>query len=139
MLLKLLYCHDKLLKMFVVSFEWLLELIYKILKYSGFLFITIDFNSLGNFTKSKRFYDKVLFCISLGLSLYANFFRGYLPVQQFTHSHIMEIGVNLMCFSMVLKTFFLKVSNMAHGQVFFDTIDNLKWCNVKVSVTSLIY
>lgn len=118
-----------------ISFESILKLIYNVSKYFGFLLIKINFNFPEKISKSLNFNDKVFFAISFGISFYAMFFfEATLPIEPFTHSQLMDLGVNLMCRLTLATTFFLKVSSMLHGDAFFDLISDLYVCHLKVSM-----
>lgn len=115
-----------------MNFEWLLKLIYQILKFSGFQFFTIDFSSFSKITMRKSLTNYASFIISFGFSLYACTYDGYLPAVKITHSQIMEVGVNINGRLSIYVSCALKVANMLHRSSFFDIVSKLQWNHLKV-------
>lgn len=117
-----------------ITFEWFLKLIYKTLKYSAFLFISVDFTSpIKLLIVSKPIFNLFLFLTSLTISCCACVFITFIPAEKITHSQIMEVGVNFMTYITVGTTIALKLSSMLQGRTFFDIISNLNQCHLKVS------
>lgn len=126
---------DQLILVFVVdmlaflNFRWLLEFIYKVAKFSGFVFMSIDFKSFQIIPSKWNF---VAFALSLGLSFLANFFDAYLNIALVTRSELMEMGVNIIVRVFIYVACILKVSNALQSKKFFRIIKNLQWCDTKV-------
>lgn len=122
-----------------ITFEWFLKLIYRTLKYSAFLFISIDLTSPIKLNVSKRIFNVFLFLSSFVVSCCACIFIAFIPVEEVTHSQIMEVGVNFMTYITVATTIALKLSSMLQGRTFFDLISNLNQCHLKVSYRFTYY
>lgn len=115
-----------------LSIKWLLQLIYRISKNFGFVFISIDFTSLETIAMSVKRSDRVWSIISIGYSLYALTYDGRLPLATFTQSIIMEIGINAMTRVTLATTFLLKTTTLINGRKFFDILNGVKWCHLEV-------
>lgn len=116
-----------------ISFRWLLNFIFKVSKYSAYLFISIAFKAPAKFKILDQFHNKVWFAISLIWSICATFLSGYVPVAEFTRSPIMEFGVNFLSYITSLSTIALKISNMVNGHLFLELLNNFNRCHLKVS------
>lgn len=115
-----------------MNFKWLLKIIYRIAKLFGFLFMTINFDSIKNYTFERRISDLVIFFASFGLSLFACTYDGILPVAALTHSELSGVGVNLICRLSIYATCVLKAANMVFIRRFYDIIVMLNWNHMKV-------
>lgn len=112
-----------------LDFQWLLEFIYKAAKFSGFVFISIDFKS---FKIRQTKWNFAALCLSFALSFLANFFDAYMNITLVTRSKLMELGVNIIVRAFLYVTCILKTSNYIQSKKFFQVIKNLQWCNTKV-------
>lgn len=119
--------------MSLFEFPWLMKLIHLLSKASGFIFISIDFSSWDELVMTRHSWNYIFSVISLGFSLYSNTFDAYFPVEQVTHSKIMEIGVNLVVRVILGIGCILKASNILYKRRFFSIISKLHWFNVKVA------
>lgn len=109
-----------------LNFDFLLKIIYFMSKISGFIYISIDFDS-NKLAVKKHFWNTVLFASSFGFSLAANSYDSWLPVSDVTHSKLLEIGTNFIAFFTIWATCFLKVANGIQSQRFFEILSNLQW------------
>lgn len=112
-----------------LTFEWLIQLIYIFAKISGFLFISVDFDSSHQFAY-KICWNYTL--ISLALSYVATSFSVRFSVAQITHSEMMDDAAGLLTkvtiwFPLVFKIFFI-----TQGQKFFSILLSFQWCHKKV-------
>lgn len=113
-----------------MSFNKLLIFIYGITKFSGLLFISIDFKSMKII---KHHWNNVYFFTSFGLSIVAFSYDSYFDIQKVTHSKLMEIGINLIVRVSVYSTCFLKAANAIQNRKFYEVVKNLSWCHAKVN------
>lgn len=113
----------------LLSFENLLKFIYFVARFSGLVFITIDFKAM---TAHRGLGALASFIFSFGFSFIANSYDSYLAIAAVSHSKIMEIGVNLMVITMIWVTCFLKFSNAIQSHKFFEIISNLLSLHEKV-------
>lgn len=116
-----------------LNINFLLKLIYKLAKFSGLIFITINFNSVAKVEKKKQFLNVIIFIVSFGFSLTAYSFDARLPVAYVTRSQLLEIGINLIFPSTIWCLCILKLSTLFNSEAFFNIISNLQWGERKVS------
>lgn len=119
--------------------KWLLNLIYGVTKLSGFLFISIDFSGSEGLKSYKHFWNWILFGINFGFSLFSLSYDGVLAVIDVTHSRIMEVGLNLLVYTTINITWFVKVLNVVHGRTFFTILSNFQWVELKVGVSIISF
>lgn len=117
----------------MLDLKWLLKLIYGAAKFSGFLFISVDLNKSGKLKLYKDNWNYVFFAISFGFSLYSCSFNGVLSVIEVTHSKIMEVGLNVLIYTTVYITWFVKIMNVVQGRTFFNILSNIHWVDLKVN------
>lgn len=114
-----------------LTFKWILRFIYAVSRFSGFLFISIDFS--GDFLRTeKHVWNYLVFGVSFGLSLVANTYDRKLPVDQITHSKLLHIGVLLITRSVFICALVIKVSNIIDRKKFFGILNKLQWGNLSV-------
>lgn len=118
-----------------INLKFLLKLIYKVAKFSGFLFITIDVNSDGKNVIKKQFLNVIIFMISFGFSFAANSMDVYFPVAYVTRSWLLEIGINFIFRLVNYCACILKLSTLLNSETFLNIILNLQWGEKKVSFT----
>lgn len=121
-------------KMSILSFEGLLKFIYFVSRFSGLIFITIDFKAM---TGHRGWRALASFVISFGFSCIANSYDAYFAIAVVTHSKLMEIGVNLMVKFMIWVTCFIKLANAMQSRKFFEVISNLITLHEKVGNSEL--
>lgn len=112
------------------NFSWLLQLICTLNRSSGYLFTSINFDTLEN-SITKR--DFIFFFISFVLSVLANSYDANLPVAEFTKSKLMGAGVNSIIRMVILSGCILKVINLCLRKRFFEIMFKLHRNNIKVS------
>lgn len=110
-----------------LSFNFLLKLIYKVAKFSGFFYVSIGFNSAGKAEIQRTFSNVFVFIISLGLSLASNFFDSRLPFAHVTHSKLLEICVNLSISFTTWTSCVLKLHVHVQRNKIFEILSNLQW------------
>lgn len=108
-----------------VNFKFLLKFIFGIVKFSGFIFISIDLSS-DEIKVRKYWGNGVLFVASFGLSFIANSYDAYLPTSPIAHSKILEIGTNVIVRLRIYITCFLKLASVIHSKTFFNIISLLQ-------------
>lgn len=114
-----------------LTFKWLLKFIYTLSRFSGFLFISIDFSS-DYLQTEKHAWNFVVFGASFGLSLVATKYDRKLPIEDITHSKILEMGVQLITRVILTTALVLKIANIVDRQKFFGILSKLQWGNIKV-------
>lgn len=125
-----LECSSWLRSMF--DFKRLLKLIYRVTKLSGFVFISIEFETTARLKIKKDFWNILIFALSFGLSLYSLTYDGRFAVMDVTHSKIMEIIINLMIDLMIFSPCFIKPVNACMSLKFFKIYSYLHWSELKV-------
>lgn len=122
------------LKMFkFLRFNWLLKFIYLTIKLSGFLYISIDFESEKVKLKKQLLNIFVVLTTSFGLSFIANTYDGYLPVADVTHSGLLDMGLNFALKSLIWLACLMKIANIVQSNRFFESLSILQWNERKVS------
>lgn len=114
-----------------MNFNSLLKFIYYVAKFSGVIYITIDF-SLEKVVIRKLFWNTIKFALSFGFSLIACSFDVHLPVAHLTHSKILEIGVSFIVRLTIWMTCFLKLSTGINRRSFYEIMSNLQCVDEKV-------
>lgn len=122
-----------------LNFRWFLLLIYRLLKISGFFFVTISIPTLESLSMSRKYLDYLWFAISLGFSFYSLSYDGYVEVAKVTHSKIMEIGVNTVTRIVLVTSVVLKITSMVYGKKFYEILSNLTWCHLKVCLVFIFW
>lgn len=118
----------------ILSFERLLKFIYFLARFSGLIFITIDFKAM---TGHRGWRALSSFILSFGFSFIANSYDSYFAIAVVTHSKLMEIGVNMMIKYMIWVTCFIKLVNAMQSRKFFEIIKNLTMLHEKVGNSEL--
>lgn len=105
-------------------------LVYVIAKLSGFLFISIDFQTF----QLKQTIGSIAFiALSFGFSFFAMAYDARLPIFQMIHSVTAEMIVNYGIFGSVWITCLFKLLNLSQSENFRTIILNFKWLGLKVS------
>lgn len=115
-----------------MDFKRTLKFIYVVSKISGYVFISIDFDSDSIICIRKQWWNFLLFAISFGFSFSSNFLIGYLPIAKVTHSMLNEFGVNVMMKATIRIYSFLKIANAMQNQKFFKILSKLQQNNFQV-------
>lgn len=115
------------------SFSWLLKLIYKVSRISGFIYTRIDFNSYQKAVIKKSHANTILFALSMVLSFLGTFYDNHFPIAEATHSKFMDFGLNSFIRMSLWSSFFLKAFSIIQSQRFFNIIDNLQSNDLKVN------
>lgn len=114
-----------------LNFQSLLKMYYLMCKLSGFLFISISFDNLKLTQKSDR-KNKVIFLVSLSLSVSANFFPAYFPVTEIVNSEILEIGINLITKALIFLICIVKTISFVQKEEFIFIITSVQSLHEKV-------
>lgn len=116
-----------------LKFEWLLKFIYLTLKLSGFLYISIDFESEKIKVKKQLRNILVVLTTSFGLSLIANSYDAYMPVADVTRSKLLDMGLNFGMKVLIWLACLMKIANIVQSNRFFESLSILQWNERKVS------
>lgn len=113
-----------------MEFKKLLLFIYGVAKISGFIFVSIDFDSMKI---KQRLCTKVFYVLSFAFSFAAVYYDSDMDVGKVTRSKLMEMGVNVVIRITVYSALLLKVVNTFYDKKFYEIIKKLSWCHSKVS------
>lgn len=122
-----------------MKLQTILMLIYRMLKYSGFLLISLSFSSSAKIEAQWKLCDIVFFTLSFIISFIGNFNVGFLPLDHIIKSMLMQVGSNLLGRITVLAIFMIKVSNMVFGRYFVEIMKNLQFIHEKVKGGKIFY
>lgn len=114
-----------------VNFFWLLKLITRMGKLSGFIFITFDVVSSKIFLQNS-FIDWAFFCISMGFSISTFTYSSYYPAEEITKSFIVDFAVQAASMAIIWFPFFIKLANAFKRKEFFQIISNFNDCHTMV-------
>lgn len=115
------------------KFGFLLKTFYFISKFSGFLYISVNFYS-SELEMTNKTVDLALFLVSLLISVYANFHPGYLPIGKMIPSKILEIGVNLTIKGFLIIICIVKIACFIQRSKLFLIVSKINKLNTKVRI-----
>lgn len=124
--------HSKM--SFVINFKFLQKLVNYITKFSGFLFISMDFDSFDKLTVTKSWIYTV---VSFAWSFLAVTFSTQFQLATLTHSELLEMGVNFFIKSSLWAQLLLKVLYLAKAKCYLAIVKNYQWCYLKVRTFEL--
>lgn len=102
------------------------------LKYSGFLLISMSIASSRIKESRKKFLEVMFFILSVVTSFIGNFNVPDFPIEQIVHSTLMKIGINMIGKITVMAILLVKVSNMLFGFSFMKVLMSLQFVHKKV-------
>jgi hypothetical protein len=106
----------------------LLKLIYVITKFSGFLFLSVDFTGARLTSKLSPVY----ILTSVGFSLYALTYGAQFDIAGLTRSKLLGIGMALIVKLTFVSPIFNKILYFLKGKSFHSILWNFQSCNLKV-------
>lgn len=114
-----------------VNFNSLLKLIYVVSKCSGFIFISISLVT-SKWRLNFHSWNYAIFIVSFGFSLMTTSNNDYFPIADFTHSQLLETGVNSVSRAIIIGILVVKTGNVLQRDLFFQIISNLQKCHEEV-------
>ena len=119
-----------------MSQTYLLKFLYYLSRFSGFLFIDINFDTFGKVTTRKSFWNVVVFAVSFGYSAIATSYDDDIAIAEVMHSKMMEIGINFVIKFMLFVTCFVKFGSIFCSRKFLDVMTNFQWNFLEVDKQS---